>query len=147
MMDAVSVEQVCSAVHRYWDAIAKKAKEKLTASYASDALVFMADSKRTEPARLVIERRNREYFGEKGSAEADIGPIEVQLSGPDVAIATYPYRFHAMSVRQDRRFRIDMPAALATQIFRRDADGELRIVHEHLSSAKNPTISTLGPEA
>lgn len=145
-MDAISVEKVSAAVHRYWDAIANKAKEKLTVAYASDALVFMADSKRTEPARLVIERRSREFFDAKGSAGAEVGPIEVQIPGPDVAIAIYSYRFHAISIRQDKRYRIDMPAALATQIFRRDADGELRIVHEHLSSAKNPTISSLGPE-
>lgn len=146
-MNGVSVEQVCGAVHRYWDALAKKAKEKLTDSYASDALVLVADSKRSEPARLVIERRNREFFDPKGSVGAEIGPIEVQMPGPDVAIATYTYHFHAVSVRQGRRFRIELSAALATQIFQREADGELRIVHEHLSSASNPIISILGPEA
>jgi uncharacterized protein (TIGR02246 family) len=146
-MDGVSVEQVCAVVHSYWNALAAKAKEKLTAFYASDAIVFMADTKRNEPARLMIERRNREFFDTQGSAGAEVGPIEVQIPGPDVAIATYAYNFHAIRIRNNKRFRVDMPAARATQIFRRDADSEWRIVHEHLSASRNPTISSLEPEA
>src|SRR6266849_10495073 len=127
-MDGVSVEQISAAVHRYWDALASKAKEKLTAFYASDAIVFMADTKRNEPARLMIERRNREFFDTQGSAGAKVGPIDVQIPGPDVAIATYSYDFHAIRIKSNKRFRVEMQSARATQIFRRDADGVWRII-------------------
>jgi ketosteroid isomerase-like protein len=142
-MDGISVEQVHAAVHGYWDALARKAKERLTASYAADAIVFVADSRRTEPARLVIERRNREFFNPKGSLGAEVGSIDVQIPEPDVAIAIYSYRFYAISMKQDKLLRVDLPVALATQIFRRDPDGQLRIIHEHLSSACDPIMSIL----
>lgn len=144
-MDGVTVEQVHAAVDRYWDALAKKAKDRLTASYASDAIVFVADSRRTEPARLVIERRNREFFNPKGSVGAEVGAIEVQIPDPEVAIAIYSCHFYTISIKQDKLLRIDLPVALATQIFRRDADGELRIIHEHLGSVREPIMSILGP--
>jgi ketosteroid isomerase-like protein len=140
----VSAEQVRSKVHRYWDALANKSKEKLTDFYTPDALVFMADTRRNEPARLMIERRTREFFDSEGSAGADvIGNIEVQITGPNVAIATYSYHFRAIRNRNNMRLQIDMPQARASQIFRLDADGEVRIVHEHLSAAKLPIITKL----
>jgi hypothetical protein len=35
-----------------------------------------------------------------------------------------------------RRYRLDVPFLRATQIFVRDKDGVLRIIHEHMSSAE-----------
>lgn len=142
-MDKVSTEQVRAAVQRYWDAIGKKEKDKLAGFYANDAIVFMADARRTEPARLIIERRGREFFDTQGSAGAQIGTIDVVIPSDDVAIATYGYHFRAVRLRGTSRFQIDMPGARATQVFRREPDGELRIVHEHLSASKNPTLTKL----
>ncbi len=145
-MQDISAEQVRAAVRSYWEALASKSKQKLADFYAGDAIVFMADTKRNEPARLMIERRNREFFDTQGSASADLGAIEVQLPCPGIAIATYGYHFRAIRVRGPARVQIDMPMTRATQVFRREANGELRLVHEHLSAAKNPTITVLGPE-
>lgn len=74
-----------------------------------------------------------------------VGNIDVQIPSPDVAIATYGYHFRAIRTRNNVRLQIDMPMARATQIFRLDADGEVRIIHEHLSAAKNPTVTKLEP--
>jgi ketosteroid isomerase-like protein len=145
-MQRISAEQVRAAVHAYWSALAKKSKQELADFYAADAIVFMADTKRSEPARLMIERRNREFFDAQGSASAQLGDIEVHIPGPDVAIATYGYHFRAIRMRNNNRVQIDMPLTRATQVFRREPDGRLCLVHEHLSAAKNPTISILGPE-
>jgi ketosteroid isomerase-like protein len=144
MTKNISAEQVRAKVHRYWDALANKSKEKLTDFYTPDAIVFMADTRRNEPARLMIERRTREFFDSQGSAGAEVvGNIEVQIPSSDVAIATYGYHFRAIRTRNNIRLQIDMPLARATQIFHLDTDGEVRIVHEHLSAAKNPTITKL----
>ena len=142
MAQSISTEQVRTIIHRYWNALARKSREELAAFYAPDAIVFMADTRRNEPARLMIERRNREFFDSQSSAGAEVvGDIDVQIPCPDVAIATYGYHFHAIRSRAGTRLHIDMPMARATQIFRLETDGELRIVHEHLSAAKNPTIT------
>ncbi|HLJ30754.1 MAG TPA: DUF4440 domain-containing protein [Candidatus Angelobacter sp.] len=145
-MERDMAEQVRAVIRSYWDSLASKSKQKLADLYASDAIVFMADTRRSEPARLMIERRNREFFDTQGSAGAQLGEIEVHVPGPDVAIASYSYHFRAIRVRGNNRVQIDMPLTRATQVFRREAGGELRLVHEHLSAAKNPTITMLGPE-
>src|SRR5205823_208224 len=72
------------------------------------------------------------------------GDIDVQMPCPDVAIATYGYHFHAIRSRAGTRLQIDMPMARATQIFRLEADGELRIVHEHSAP---PRIRSLPRQA
>ncbi len=145
-MEKIAAEQVRAAVRAYWNALAKKSKQELAGFYAPDAIVFMADTRRNEPARLMIERRNREFFDAQGSASAEVGEIEVHIPGPDVAIATYSYHFRAIRIRNNNRVQIDMPMTRATQVFRRESDGALRLVHEHLSAAKNPTFTVLGPE-
>lgn len=145
-MEKISADQVRAAVRGYWDALATKSKQKLADFYAPDALVFMADTKRNEPAKLMIERRNREFFDTQGSAGAELGEIEVHIPGPNVAIATYSYYFRAMRIRNNNRVQIDMPATRATQVFRRESDGALRLIHEHLSASKVPTIRLLGPD-
>jgi len=145
-MDKISADRVRSAVRAYWDALAKKSKEKLADFYAPDAIVFMADTKRNEPAKLMIERRNREFFDTQGSASAQPGEIEVHIPGPHVAIATYSYHFRAIRIRNNVRVQIDMPNTRATQVFRLESDGALRLIHEHLSASKYPNITVLGPE-
>jgi ketosteroid isomerase-like protein len=145
-MEKISADRVRGAVRAYWDALAKKSKEKLADFYAPDAIVFMADTKRNEPAKLMIERRNREFFDTQGSASAQPGEIEVCTPGPNVAIATYSYHFRAIRIRNNVRVQIDMPNTRATQVFRLEPDGALRLIHEHLSASKYPTITVLGPE-
>ena len=146
-MSKISADEVRIVVKSYWEALASKSKQKLADFYASDAIVFMADTKRNEPARLMIERRNRDFFDTQGSASAEVGDIEVHLPAPGVAIATYSYHFRAIRVRGNTRVQIDMPATRATQVFRRELTGELRLVHEHLSASRNPTITMLAQEA
>jgi ketosteroid isomerase-like protein len=145
-MEKISADHVRATVRGYWDALAKKSKQKLADFYAPDAIVFMADTKRNEPAKLMIERRNREFFDAQGSASAQLGEIDVHIPGPHVAIATYSYHFSAIRIRNNNRVRIDMPNTRATQVFRLEPDGVLHLVHEHLSASKYPTITVLGPE-
>lgn len=102
-MEAISAEQVRAAVRSYWEALAKKSKQELADFYAPDAIVFMADTRRNEPARLMIERRNREFFDAQGSAGAEVGDIDVHIPGPEVAIATYSYHFRAVRIRNNIR--------------------------------------------
>jgi len=134
-MENISPEQVRTEVKKYWNAFSSKSKERFAGLFAPDALVFVADTRRNEPARLMVERRAREYFVPQASSKAELGDIEVQIAGPEVAIATYGYRFYGIRVINGVLYDVDVPFSRATQIFHRDETGQLRIVHEHLSSA------------
>jgi ketosteroid isomerase-like protein len=69
-----------------------------------------------------------------------VSTIDVQIVGPDVAIAAYTYGFHMHKIRADgTTVQLDTPFGRATQVFQRDEAGALRIVHEHLS-ATAPTV-------
>ena len=39
------------------------------------------------------------------------------------------------SLPNGKRVSVDVPFGRATQVFQRDANGNLRIIHEHMSSA------------
>ena len=66
-----------------------------------------------------------------------LGFIDVQLLGPDVAVTSYPLSFSTTrNMPNGRRYRAEIPYLRATHVFVSDADGQLRIIHEHLSSAE-----------
>jgi ketosteroid isomerase-like protein len=134
-METISPEQVRAEVQKYWNAFSSKSKEKFAGMFEPGAIVFVADTRRNEPARLMVERRAREYFVPQASPKTELREIEVQMAGPEVAIATYGYRFYGTRVINGVLYDVDMSFGRATQIFHRDETGQLRIVHEHLSSA------------
>jgi ketosteroid isomerase-like protein len=137
----ISAEEVRAEVQRFWSILSGKSQEKLEDLYSPSATVFTGKAKRSEPGPLTAMRRMRKFVGAGSMADAELDPIEVQIAGPDVAIATYTYRFHASRKDKDgSRVQRNTLFGRSTQIFQRDGRGLLKIVHEHLSSAAPPAV-------
>jgi hypothetical protein len=66
----LSQGEIESAVRRFWELFASKRTDLWQSYYADVALVFGTASKRPEPARLVVMRRQREYL--EGATKMDI---------------------------------------------------------------------------
>jgi len=131
---------VSGEIRRFWDILSGKSQEKLEDMYATSALVFTGKARRSESARLAAVRRSRQLPNASNS-RVEIGAIDVQIVGPDAAIAAYTYSFRTVRVRPDgTKVQVDTPFGRATQVFQRDEKGALRIVHEHLSAAAPPAI-------
>ena len=136
-MDKISAEQVRERVQRFWNVFSGKGKTEFESMYLPSATVFAVDGRRSEVARLMIVRRARELMSQSSSVTARIGAIEVQLLAPDVAVTSYPLHFsNVRNMPNGRRYRSEIPYLRATHVFVRDPDGQLRIIHEHLSSAE-----------
>lgn len=85
----------------------------------------------------MLVRRERELFGPESFVAAKLGSIDVQPLGADLAIASYPIHFSiTRTLASDKRYHVEVPNGRATQVFRRDEKGVLRIIHEHMSSAE-----------
>ena len=129
---------------RFWTVFCNKSRNLFAEMYFPRAIVFSTSAKRTEPGSLTVARRTRTFLDSPMSLVADLGSIEVQVCGDNTAIATYTYAFQTTQTNSDgSRTRRSTPHARATQIFQRDEQGTLRIVHEHFSSATPPTTETL----
>ena len=138
-MENISLEEVRAEVRRFWAILSRERKGKLEEMYWPTAIVFTGKAKRTESARLIAMRRSRQLPGTASTSRAEQDPIEVQIVGPDVAIAAYTYRYHTEKIAADgSKVQLDTFFGRATQIFLRDQAGALRIVHEHLSAAAPP---------
>jgi ketosteroid isomerase-like protein len=141
MAAAVSSEEVRSEVQRFWDILTGRSKGTLEELYSPSAIVFTGKARSSEPGRLTAVRRMRQLGSAGFTASAELDPIEVQIAGPDTAIASYAYRFHSSRTRKDGgKEQRETLFGRSTQIFQRDDRGILRIVHEHLSSAAPPKI-------
>jgi len=137
----ISPDEVRTVVQRFWNILSGKSKEELEQLYSPSAIVFTGKAKASETGRLTAVRRMRQVSGPGFTAGAELDPIEVQIAGPDVAIATYTYRFHSSRKRYDGgREQRNTLYGRSTQIFQRDERGALKIVHEHLSSAAPPKV-------
>jgi ketosteroid isomerase-like protein len=135
-MNEISSEQVRSLVRKFWAILTGASKDKIEDLYSSDAIVFTGSAKRSDPAKLVSIRRTRQRTGAGSGSKAEVGSIEVQVVGSHVAIATYTYQFHSSAIHGDgSRVQTHTQFGRATQVFRQDENGNLHIVHEHLSSA------------
>jgi ketosteroid isomerase-like protein len=96
---------------------------------------------RSESAKLMAVRRSRQLPGSASASRAEVGSIDVQIVGLDVAIAAYTYSFNTHKIRADgTKVRLTTTFGRATQIFQRSEDSALRIVHEHLSAAAAPAV-------
>jgi ketosteroid isomerase-like protein len=139
-MAKVSADDIRAEVRKFWDILSGKSQDKLEDMYASSSLVFTGKAKRTEPGKLAAVRRSRQ-IPDAANSRVELASIEVQLVGPDTAIAAYTYSFRTVRVQPDgTKTQIDTPFGRATQIFHRSDAGSLRIVHEHLSAAAPPAI-------
>jgi hypothetical protein len=140
--------EVAALVQKFWDFFIQKSKKQFDEMYSPTAVVFAADARRSEPARLMLVRRARELFGPASAVGAKLGSIDVQILRDDLAVASYAFRFTVTrSLPNGKRVRVDVPFGRATQVFQLDADGILRIIHEHMSSAEavSPEELTGGP--
>jgi len=145
-MRPVSPDEVRAEVRKFWQVFSTKAKSEFEQFYLPSATVFAANAPRMERARLMVVRRARELFGPKSSVGAKLGSVDVQILGADLAIASYPFHYSVTrTLPNGRRYRLDVPFGRATQIFQRDRNGVLRIIHEHMSSA-DPVASQELPD-
>jgi ketosteroid isomerase-like protein len=145
--EAISAEQVRRAVQEFWDAFTHQSKNRFQEMYSPTAVCFAADGRRSEAARLMWVRREREFFGPKSSVGAKLGPVSVQILGPNLAAASYAFHFSIVRILPNRnRAEIEVPFGRATQVFQRGESGGLLIIHEHLSSAEPVTSKQLPAE-
>jgi ketosteroid isomerase-like protein len=130
-------DEVRAAVHNCWQAISSKSKERVEEFYFPTAILFAADARRSELARLAIARRAREFFGSASSMSADIGTIDVQMAGAAGAIASYTFRLRIVrQLANGKCHEQSIPFCRSTTVFRRDDAGAARILHEHQSAAE-----------
>jgi len=139
-MHSLSASEVESAVRRVWELFAAKKVDQWQSLYSDVASVFGTASKRPEPARLVVLRRQREYLTSATKVRVSVGKIDVELIGPDCAVAAYIMQLDAeqitrLSAAGQREHEEHLESARVTHVFQRDSDGGLRIVHEHISAA------------
>lgn len=138
-MDKISPEEVRKEVHRFWAILSGKTPDKLEEMYSPGGIVFSGKAKRSEAARLTAVRRSRQIPGTAANSKAEVASIEVQIVGPDIAIAAYTYSFSTQKIQPDgTKIQLNTPFGRATQVFRRTEKGALQIVHEHLSAAAPP---------
>src|SRR5574341_2103861 len=136
MLAKLTVDEVQAEVRRFWSVFAGKSPEGLKGFYAGESSVFGSSSTRSEPGSLAAARRQREYFNPQTTIKAQLGPVEVVMLGDTAAVASYTFTFHASNVASGlgKAQEEDIQRGRATQVFTRDAEGKLRIVHEHLST-------------
>lgn len=143
-MEAVTPDQIRRAVQEFWDAFTSQSKNKFQEFYSPTASCFAADGRRSEPARLMWVRREREFFGSRSSVGAKLGIVSVQVLAPVLAVASYPFHFSIVRIIPNgSRVKMEVPFGRATQVFLRDESGKLLIIHEHLSSAEPVTPQAL----
>jgi ketosteroid isomerase-like protein len=130
-------EQVVTAVRDFWKTFCGSDPASLAEHYSPEAVLFGVEGTRSEPVRLALARRQREYFQGHAQLKFELGLIEVQLLTPTLALATYTFSFHAanVAVAGGKPRERQIAHGRATQIFELTADGRLLIVHEHLSSS------------
>ena len=144
-MKRISTEDVGKEVHRFWAILSGNLADKLEEMYSATAIVFTGKAKRSESAKLMAARRSRHRPGPGLSSKAEVGSIDVQIVGPDVAIAAYTYSFNTQKILANGgKVQINTSFGRATQIFQRSENGALRIVHEHLSAAAPPATEKTG---
>ena len=143
-MEAITQDQIRGKVQEFWDAFTGQAKDNFQQLYSPTASCFAADGRRSERARLMWIRREREFFGPKSSVGAKVGFVAVQVLAPALAVASYPFHFSIVRILPNgSRVEVEVPFGRATQVFSRDESGRLLIIHEHLSSAEPVTPKEL----
>jgi len=133
-MSKITPGMVERQIQKYWSSFCSKSIEELPRFYASAAVVFGPSAERAESGPVATMRRIREYMHPAAAMTVNLGRIEVQQLGENIAIASYPYSFIARNIVEDFRDPADqiLEHARATQVFEL-RDGTLEIVHEHMS--------------
>ncbi len=136
---AVTQQEIEAAVLRYWKVSSGKRSAEQQSLYSDIASVFASGSRRLEPARLVLLRRRREYLESASVMTVDIGRIEVELLDPATGVAAYTISLHAEHVAKpaalgEKDLQEHIDHARVTHVFQRGEDGQLKIMHEHISA-------------
>jgi len=140
----IGADEIRALVQHFWNLFSAKSMSEFERLYAATATVFAADARRSEPARLMLVRRGRELFGVGSAVGAKLATIDVQLLRHDLAVASYVFQFSVTRILPNgKRVRVEVPFGRATQVFKRDDSGTLRIIHEHMSSAEPVTPEEL----
>ena len=134
-MEKLTNDEVRKAVELFWSTFLAKSEDLLNSYYASGSTVFQISMGRAEPGRLGAMRRSREYFRPDTRMEMKLGAIDVVLIGSDAGIASYTFQFQATGrdVGGGKKVEEKLDVVRATHVFLRDAQGQLRILHEHFS--------------
>ncbi|MGE5324695.1 MAG: nuclear transport factor 2 family protein [Actinomycetota bacterium] len=127
-------------MRRFWELFAAKKTEQWQTCYSDVATVFGTASKRPEPARLVVLRRQREYLSSATKMRINVGRVDVEVIGPDCAVAAYLLHLDAEQIAKasaagQREQEEHLENARVTHVFQRHSNGSLLIVHEHISAA------------
>lgn len=135
----LSKTEIESAVRNFWELFAAKKTEQWQQFYADVALVFGTGSKRPEPARLVVIRRQREYLSSAAKMRIEVRNVDVELLGADCGVAAYllsldAERIAKASASGSKDHEEHLENARVTHVFCRQEDGSIRIVHEHISA-------------
>ena len=134
-MQKISVEQVRAQVQNFWRVFSGKSAAEFESLYFPEGTILEMDARRIEPARLMVARRVRELLAERASVDAQLGPMDVLILEPNLAVAAYSLHFHVIRLMPNgKRRESDVRIARATQVFQQDEHGVLRILHEHLSA-------------
>ena len=143
-MEAIAPDQVRAEVRTFWNLFCTKDKTRFDHLYSPTATVFAADARRSESARLMLVRRERELFGPTSLVKAQLGDIAVQLLTPHLAVASYALHFSVTrTLPNGSRTHVEVPFTRVTQVFQRGENGALTIIHEHMSSAEPTSPKTL----
>ncbi len=132
-MSVLSPELVRTEVARFWNAFSAKQLEALQDFYAHESVGFGSSATRSEPGRLAATRRQREYFSSSGPIKSTLSNLDVVMVGDTAAVATYTFEFHATRTTATGKSEEHIRNGRATQVFGYDAEGRLRIFHEHFS--------------
>ena len=147
-MEAIAADQVRAEVRTFWNLFCIKDKTRFDRLYSPTATVFAADARRSESARLMLVRRERELFGPTSLVKAQLGDVAVQLLTPHLAVAYYALHFSVTRMLPNgSRVHVEVPFTRVTQVFQRGENGGLTIMHEHMSSAEPTSPKTLPAEA
>ena len=132
---SISAEHVRAEVERFWGAFMSKSPEIVESFYLPESTVFSSTASRAEPGRLAVTRRKREYFNPQSHIRVQLGAIEVHPIGDTAAVASYTFEFHATRVSGalGKSVEEDIQNGRATQVYVEQPDGQLCILHEHLS--------------
>ena len=134
-MTILSPETVRAEVARFWNAFTTKSADALEEFYAHESSVFGSAANRSEPGRLAATRRRREYFTPQSTLRSQTGIVDVVMVGDHAAVASYTFQFYATKVASvlSKASEERITNGRATQVFGLDADGKVRIYHEHFS--------------
>jgi ketosteroid isomerase-like protein len=148
--EKITVEQVHDIVRRFWKAMAANDAQTLAHFYTDDATVFNAIGGYPDPGPMSAASC---YFGFDSSLQVEIYQLDVRLPGAhgDTAVASYKLRFHrdpeAAPEMEGEDSIEPVECGRVSQVFNRDAQGNLSIIHEHLSMPSESRRKPVGGEA